>query len=211
MADPFLLAVQDPGIALALRRRRHAGGGSRTDERLRESEAADLFEANPRRPPLLLLLFRPAEIDAAHRQPGVDAEERRDRRIDARELHLNEAQERETFPAAAVTLDRNAADVQLLERGQQLEGKGVLEPVLPDDRRDLGLGELPDLFQDVLFFSAQCRPDVVEVAVRRRQRLALPGVLVICWSCCCCGWRCHLTTPFSQTRWRSRWRTRRQS
>src|ERR1700752_249432 len=67
VADPFLLAVQDPGITLALRRRRHAGGGSRTDERLGETEAADLVEADHRREPFLLLLLGSAEINAAHR------------------------------------------------------------------------------------------------------------------------------------------------
>src|SRR5204863_1643944 len=43
VADPLLLAVENPGIALALRRRRQAAGRSGTHQRLGQTETADLF------------------------------------------------------------------------------------------------------------------------------------------------------------------------
>src|SRR5262249_10555403 len=78
VAGPALLAVQDPSVAFALRRRGQAAPGSRADQRLGEAEAADPFHASHRRQPLLLLLFRSSERDGAHRQACVDAEEGRD-------------------------------------------------------------------------------------------------------------------------------------
>src|SRR6516164_8718134 len=78
VADPPLLAVEDPGIALALRRRGEAAAGSRADQRLGQAEAADLFHARHRRQPLLFLLLRSNERDRTHRQMVVDAKEGRD-------------------------------------------------------------------------------------------------------------------------------------
>src|SRR4029077_14274441 len=43
IADPTLLAVENPGISLALRRREQAPRCSRAHQRLGETEAADLF------------------------------------------------------------------------------------------------------------------------------------------------------------------------
>src|SRR5208283_3516497 len=42
IADPPLLAVEDPGVALALCRGQQAAGRARTHERLGEAETADL-------------------------------------------------------------------------------------------------------------------------------------------------------------------------
>src|SRR5262245_2196396 len=78
VADPPLLAVEDPGVAFALRRRGEAAAGSRADQWLGQAEAADLFHARHRRQPLLLLLLRSDERDRTHRQAAVDAEEGRD-------------------------------------------------------------------------------------------------------------------------------------
>ena len=91
VADPPLLAVEDPGVALALRRGQQAAGRARTHQRLGEAETADLLEARHRRQPLLLLLFRSVDVDGAHRQADVHAHERRERRVDARNLHLDKA------------------------------------------------------------------------------------------------------------------------
>src|SRR6202041_1279507 len=54
VADPPLLAVEDPGIALAFRRRGHPSAGPRADQRLGETEATDLFPARHCRQPFLL-------------------------------------------------------------------------------------------------------------------------------------------------------------
>ena len=96
---------------------------ARPHQRLGQAEAADLFHAGHRRQPLLLLLFRPDEVDRTHRQAVVDAEEGRDRGIDARHLHRDQAEQQRASPAAPVSLHPQPADVQLLERRQQLERK----------------------------------------------------------------------------------------
>src|SRR5437870_2946547 len=57
VADPLLLAVEHPGVALALRGRREAAARSGADQRLGQAEAPDLLEARHRREPLLLLLL----------------------------------------------------------------------------------------------------------------------------------------------------------
>ncbi len=90
IADPPLLAVEDPGVAFALRRRRQPAGGAGTDQRLGEAKAADLVQACHRRP-LLLLLFRSVDVDRAHRQAVVHAQEGGEGRVDARHLHLDKA------------------------------------------------------------------------------------------------------------------------
>src|SRR5207245_7446123 len=56
VANPALLAVEDPRVAVALGGRGQAAARARTDQRLGEAEAADLFPARHRRQPLLLLL-----------------------------------------------------------------------------------------------------------------------------------------------------------
>ena len=101
-------------------------------------------------------------------------------------------------PAAAVTLHPEPADVQLLERRQQLERKRVLDPVLVDDRRDLRLHERAHLLHDRQFLGGQVLSELVEVAVRRRQWLSVPCpvrscalvsmVLLRSWLCPRSGW-----------------------
>src|SRR5262249_8859291 len=63
VADPPLLAIQNPSVAFALCSRRQASTRTRPDERLRQCEAADLFHASHGWQPLLLLLFIAGEID----------------------------------------------------------------------------------------------------------------------------------------------------
>ena len=147
VADPFLLAVEDPGVALAFRGRHQAAGRSGTHQRLGQAETADLFEASHRRQPLLLLLFRSGKVDGAHRQAILDAEEGRDRRVDARHLHCRQAKKERASASAAVALKSKAADVEFLESRQQFKREGVFSPVLVNDRRDLGLHERAHLSQ----------------------------------------------------------------
>src|SRR5439155_549805 len=132
VADPLLLAVEHPGVALALRSRREATARPGADQRLGQAEAADLFEARHRGEPLLLLLLRSTEVDGAHREAVVHAEERRERRIDARHLHLSEPEESDAATPAAVALHSQATDAELAELRQQLEGERILGPVLRD-------------------------------------------------------------------------------
>src|SRR6185312_151329 len=89
-------------------------GRAGTDKRLGQSEAADLFKALHRRQPLLLLLFRPIYIDRAHGEADVHTQKGGERWVDACDLHLDKAQEREASTGAAVALDAHATDAQLL-------------------------------------------------------------------------------------------------
>src|SRR5258707_3988794 len=57
VADPPLLAIENPAIAFTLGCRGQTAARSRTDQRLGEAEAADLFHARHRRQPFLLLLL----------------------------------------------------------------------------------------------------------------------------------------------------------
>ncbi len=91
VADPPLFAVEDPGIALAFRGGQQAAACIRPHQRLGQPETADLLEARHRRQPLLLLLFRSVDINGAHRQADVHAHERRERRVDACNFHLDKA------------------------------------------------------------------------------------------------------------------------
>ena len=175
----------------------HAAACSRTHQRLGEAEAADLLEARHRRQPLLLLLLRPVEIDRAHRQAAVHAEEGAERSVDACHLHRDEAEQLLASARAAIALVSQAAEAQLLERRQQLERKRIVGPVLVDDRLDLGLHVRAHLLDDRLFLGGQDVHELVEVAVRRGEllrcflhwcRCRRDG----CRHCCC---RCHVTAP----------------
>ena len=68
IADPPLLAVENPRVSLLLCRCQQAPGCSGTDEGFRQAKAADHFEAGHRREPPLLLLFRASGIDGTHGQ-----------------------------------------------------------------------------------------------------------------------------------------------
>src|SRR5438874_8034189 len=110
VADPALLAVKNPSIAVAL------GGGQKstrragTDKRLRQTQAADLIETRHWWEPLLLLLFRSIYIDRAHRQSVVHTHEGGERWVNARDLHLNKAQQSEASAGTPVAFHANATD-----------------------------------------------------------------------------------------------------
>src|SRR5207244_5545311 len=118
VADPPLLTVENPDVALALRRRGQPTGGAGTHERLSKPEAADFLQSRHRREPLLLLLFRTVDVNRAHRQTGVHTEERRERRVGASDLPLNKTQQRETSTRTSIALKSNPADAQLFDGRQ---------------------------------------------------------------------------------------------
>src|SRR4029077_5236155 len=114
IADPPLLTVEDPAVALALGGRRQAAARSGANQRLRQAETADFLEAGHWRQPLLFLLFRPVEGDRAHGQPAVHAKEGTDRRVDARQIHRDEAKQLLTSTRTSITLEAKATDPELL-------------------------------------------------------------------------------------------------
>src|SRR6266478_1575786 len=116
ITDPALLSIETPGIAVPLGRCGHTATRSRTDQRLGQPETPDLFPARHWRQPFLLLLLGSIEIDRAHREAAMYAEERAERRVDARHLHRDEAEQLLAAARAAVTLKAEPADAELLER-----------------------------------------------------------------------------------------------
>src|SRR6266852_374504 len=123
VTDPPLLSIENPGIAFTLGRRGETAARSRTDQWLGEAEAADLFPARHWRQPFLLLLLGSIEVDRAHREAAVHAEEGAERCVGARKLHRDKAEQLLATAGAAVALKAEPADAEVLERRQQLEWK----------------------------------------------------------------------------------------
>ena len=182
VADPPLLSIENPGIAFTLGRGGQTAARSRTDQRLGEAEAADLFQARHRRQPFLLLLLRSIEIDRAHGQAAVHAEEGAERRVGARQLHRDETEQLLASARAAIALKAEPTDAEFLERGQQFERKRVIGPVLVDDRLDLGLHIGPHLIDDRSLLRGEKVDQLIEVAVGYGHRLRRGGL-----ACCGCG------------------------
>ena len=164
VADPLLLPVEHPFVTLAARRGRQAAGRPRANFWLRQPEGADLLHPPHDRQPLLLLLLRAAEVDAAHCQAAVDAEERGNRGIYPRHLDGEQAIQHCCLPRAAVAVVGDACDIKRGHLRNQLEGEGGAYPVVIDDRRDLGLHESAHPRQDRLIVLAHRRGDAVEIA-----------------------------------------------
>ena len=118
----------------------------------------------------------------------MHAPERTDRRVDARELHGDEAELLLAAAGAAVALKAEPADAELLERGQQLEWKRIVGPILVDDRLDVGFQIGPNLFHQRHFVGGQNLRELIEVAVRDGHRLRGIGLA----GCGCCG---HVESP----------------
>src|SRR5262249_21955022 len=113
VADPALLAVEDPAVAVALRRGRQTATGPRAHQRLGQREAADLFQPRHLRQPLLLLLLGARKVDGHHRETGVDAVEGTKRNVGARDLQGDQAEQQRASARAAVTIDAETGDAQL--------------------------------------------------------------------------------------------------
>jgi hypothetical protein len=147
------------------------------------------------RQPFLLLLLGAIEIDRTHRQAAVYAPERADRRVDARDLHRDEAVQLLATAGAAVALIAEPADAELLERRQQLERKRVIGPVLVDDRLDLGPHICPHFFHDRFLHGIEKLDQLVEVGVRDGDRLVCGGL-----ACCGCGGHLELLLLWLKSR-----------
>ncbi len=165
IADPLLLAIEDPGIAIPARRGQEAAAGAGTHERLGEAEAADLLHPRHRRQPLLLLLLGAREVDRAHRESVVHAEESGHRRIDPSQLHGHEAEQLLAAAPAAIALEAKPTDIELTERRQKLERESILGPILADNRRHRRLQVGAHLLQQRHFVRRQGLGDLVEITL----------------------------------------------
>ena len=94
------------------------------------TEAADLFPSVPSAAAISALLLRAIEIDRAHGEAAVDAEERAERSVGARQLHRDEAEQLLASAGAAIALIAQAAELQFLEGRQQLERKRIIDQYL---------------------------------------------------------------------------------
>src|SRR5262249_23061411 len=72
---------------------------------------------------------------------------------------------------AAVSLDADAGEAQLLEGGQQLERESVFDPILVDDGRDFRLHERAHPLMDRALLGVQEIGELIEIAARRRKLL----------------------------------------
>ncbi|GMA90964.1 hypothetical protein GCM10025869_14930 [Homoserinibacter gongjuensis] len=81
------------------------------------------------------------EVDRAHRQPGVHAEEGVDASVAAGELHRDEAVLQGREAGAVVPRDHAADDAEPCHRGDELLGEAGGLPRVVDDRQHLVLDE----------------------------------------------------------------------
>src|SRR5262249_30764008 len=133
---PLLLPVEDPAVAVAPRGGEEAPRRARADLGLGQAERADALEARHRRQPAPLLLLGAAEVDRAHREAAVDAQEGRHRRIDGGELHRDEPGDDVRAAGATVTLVAEAADAELAEARNHVIWKRRAIPMVIDDGLD---------------------------------------------------------------------------
>src|ERR1700739_1405475 len=74
-----------------------------------------LVPAPARRQPFLLLLIGATQIERTHREAAVHAEERAERRVGARQLHRDEAEQLLAPARAAIALKAEPAEAEFLE------------------------------------------------------------------------------------------------
>ena len=156
VADPPLLAVEDPGVALALRRRRQTAAGARNPPAARSGRSSRSFPCAPSAAATSASAPPTREVDRAHRQTVVDAEEGRERRRRRAPSPSRPGRTASGFRRGSRSpcMPRPPMFSSLKGR-QQLERERVFDPVLVDDRRDLGLHELAHLLEDRPFLGAQ--------------------------------------------------------
>ena len=165
VADPLLLPIQHPRVALAARGSGQAAGHARAHVWLSQAKRANRFETRHGRQPALLLIFRAAQVDRAHRKAAVHAKKGGNRRINPRHLHGQKAVEQRALAGAAIALVGKPGDIQVANAGDEIEGKGRTHPVVVDDWRDLRFHKFAHPRQDLLIFGAEQAGKLVKIAV----------------------------------------------
>ncbi len=166
VADPLLLPVQHPIVAVAAGGGGQPARGARPDVGLGEAERPDLLQPRHLRQPALLLLLRPAQVDGSHGQAAVHAEERGDGRVDPGQLHGDHAVEQVAAARAAVPGVGLPRDAELPQAGHhEVVGEFLPGPVVVDHRLDRLLHELPGPGQQLAALKVEGPLDQVEVAV----------------------------------------------
>ena len=163
--DPFLLPVEDPGVAVAAGGGGHAARHAGPDVRLGQPERADLLHPGHLRQPALLLLLRPAQVYRAHRQAAVHPAERGHRRVGPGQLHREHPVQQRAAAGAAVAGIGRAGDPEPGEGRDQLVRELLPGPVPVDDRPDLLGHELPGALHGVAAGIVEQLLQVVEVGI----------------------------------------------
>jgi hypothetical protein len=169
VADPPLLPVEHPVVAVAPGRGREAAGDVRAVLRLGQREGPDRGEVGHAGQPAVPLLRRSAVVDAPERQPRVDAEEGPERRVDPRQLQRCEAAEQPGERRVAEALVGAANDVEVAQRRDEVARELRLRPVLVRDRANLALEELAQPEDLLLLVVGQEGLVCVEVTAVRLQ------------------------------------------
>src|SRR5215212_9709414 len=166
VADPTLLAVQDPSVPVAPGCCfQHHGVGAVI--RLRQAPGPYLLHPRHLGQPPPLLLLGPEDGHGPHREPGMDAEERVKAPVPPRHLDGDEPGSDLAHAGTAVLLDGGARYVQSRNLGHELERELGLLPVLVYDRDDLGVGEGPDPVPDLSLLIGEQLVEQVVVGPQR--------------------------------------------
>ena len=136
---------------------------------LGQRERAGLLDAGHARKPALALLVGAEQVDRAHRQAGLHAEERAEAAVAAVDLHVHEAPGERAHPRAAVALDVVADQAELAEAPEQRPGRLRALPVLVDRRQHLLVDEAPRAQEVIPLLVGELLADEEVVG---RQRLA---------------------------------------
>ena len=141
VADPPLLAVENPGVALALRRRQSGRRWRRNPPAARSGRSS---RSSPSAPSAAATSASALPIRRCRwsPSPGRCARRRRSQNDGStRAISIWTKPNSPGFRLRSRSPAFQAHRCPAPYRRQQFEGKGVLDPVLRDDRRDLGLHE----------------------------------------------------------------------
>jgi hypothetical protein len=101
----------------------------------------------------------------------MHAPERRDRRINARQLHRDKAVQQPAAADGTVSLIAHPADADFRHLRDDLEGKRIAAPVILDHRRDDAFGEFANPFEQRPLAVVHDGGYPVEITFDRRRRV----------------------------------------
>ena len=102
----------------------------------------------------------------------MDAPERRDRRIDPRQLHRDKAVQQPAAAGRAISFVAYPADADVGHLRNDLEGKFVARPIVFDHRRDHAFRERTHAFDQRAFPLIENVRDPVEITIDWRRRVS---------------------------------------
>ena len=142
VGDPGLLAVEDPGVALAPGGGAHARG-VRAEIRLGQPEAADRLAALQARQPLLLLLLGAVGVNGVHDQRALHGNEAADAGIGALQLLHDEPVLHIAHAGAAVAFQVGAQEAELRHLRDEFGREARVAVAVADQRQNPLFGKTP--------------------------------------------------------------------